>query len=287
MKPVRSTVVVVAASLVVLGGAVITEQAVADARATGGSDPSATVKSAGPTTSALAITPTFTPSPAQSVYVPISPCRVVNTVASHHPIPNGVTRGFLVRGAVSLAGQGGSATGCGIPASATAVTAEITTLHHASKGTLKAWAAGTAQPAAFVASFAANTQETSEATIGLSTPGLVPEVSVKAHGSATDVTVDVTGYYDTQAHLIILADGTVWYGTEHLLNLTHTANSGSYVLTFDRSLVGCNILTSSNDARDVQAVGSWGGSTLNVNTSHESGGVFTAADESFQLYVAC
>ncbi len=286
MKRVRSTVVVVTASLVVLGGVVITEQAMAGTGAAGRSDPSAAVKP-GPTTSALAITPTFVPSPAQSVYVPITPCRVVNTVASHHPIPNGVTRGFVVRGTASLASQGGSPTGCGIPASATAVTAEITTLNHARKGTLKAWAGGRPEPAALVASFAAHTQTTGEATIGLSSPGQLPEVSVRAHGSATDVTVDVTGYYNTQAHLIILADGTVWYGTEHLLSLTHTANSGSYQLTFDRSLDGCNILTSSNDARDVQAVGAWGGSTLDVNTSHESGGVFTAADESFQLYVAC
>jgi hypothetical protein len=98
----------------------------------------------------------------------------------------------------------------------------------------------------------------------------------------------VYGYYEPQTHLIILADATVWYGMNtHLTAVSHTPNSGFYELTFDRSLDGCNILTSSNDARDVQAVAAWGGPTLDVSTSHEAGGVFTTADESFQLLIAC
>ncbi|MGH3508929.1 MAG: hypothetical protein ACRDPI_01715 [Nocardioidaceae bacterium] len=47
------------------------------------------------------------------------------------------------------------------------------------------------------------------------------------------------------------------------------------------------ILTTDNGQAEVQAVGSWGGSTLTVTTSHESGGVHTATDEGFQIFVVC
>ena len=112
---------------------------------------------------------------------------------------------------------------------------------------------------------------TSETTLALGTGAA--SISIQANGHATQVVLDVTGYYNTQTHLIILADGTAWYGSRpHLTSLVHDPNSGLYELTFDRSLDGCNVLTTSNDQRDVQAVGAWGGSTLDVSTSHEVGG---------------
>jgi len=55
--------------------------------------------------------------PAGRVYVPIAPCRIVDTLSpSPNPLVANITRTFNVVGSTSdFAGQGGKAGGCGIP----------------------------------------------------------------------------------------------------------------------------------------------------------------------------
>ena len=230
--------------------------------------------------------PTFQPSPAGSIFVPITPCRIIDTRVAGGKIAAGSTRNFQIRGTTGFAAQGGPASGCGIPASASAVTGALTATQTAGVGFLRAGPYGRSALATVLNYPATTGGITSETTLALGAGAA--SISIKANGHATHVVLDVTGYYNSQIHLIILADGTVWYGTgAHLTSLVHDPNSGLYELTFDRSLDGCNVLTTSNDQRDVQAVGAWGGSTLDVSTSHEAGGVFTSQDESFQLSVIC
>src|SRR5712692_3734912 len=47
------------------------------------------------------------------VYFPVTPCRLVDTRLAGGPIAAGFTRSFVMNG--SLTGQGGNASGCGIP----------------------------------------------------------------------------------------------------------------------------------------------------------------------------
>jgi hypothetical protein len=289
MHRVLTGVVVAAVCAVVSGGVAIAAGSV-NHRAATSNNPSLTrgpEPIAGPATVNSDPTPTFAPTPAQTVYVPIAPCRVVDTALHKHPIRAGGVRGFRVRGSGDLSAQGGSASGCGVPDTATAVAATVTTRDHPKKGTLKIWPGGTTVPAAIVASFAKKVQATSGATLTLSSPGAQPDIRAKAVGSATDVVIDITGYYTGQTHVIILADGTVWYGTDHLVSLTHTSGTGVYALAFDRSLAGCNALTTGNSQNNVGTSGSWGGSSLTVTTSLLSGGSYTTHDESFQVFIAC
>src|SRR5439155_14966640 len=58
-------------------------------------------------------------SAADLVYTPVTPCRILDTRIVGGPIAAGGQRNFLVTG-TNLSGQGGSATGCGVPTAATA-----------------------------------------------------------------------------------------------------------------------------------------------------------------------
>jgi hypothetical protein len=231
---------------------------------------------------------TFQPSPAQTAFVPITPCRVVDTRNSTAgKVAAGSTRAFHVRGATGFTAQGGKSVGCGIPATATAVSFSMTATQTAGSGYLRAWPYGYAQPTATLLNYPATSGGiTSGAVVQLG--GGAYDLNVEAFGHATHVVIDVTGYYSTQLHLIILADGTVWYGNSgDVVSLQHTTGSGVYALVVDRSTAGCNVLTSDNDQVTVHVSGSWGGNTISVNTYALSGGSYAAADESFQLYLIC
>ena len=66
---------------------------------------------------ALATTPTVSP---ETLFVPIAPCRIIDTRSGGGKIPSGSTRNFVVSGMTGFGGQGGTAGGCGIPTDAIA-----------------------------------------------------------------------------------------------------------------------------------------------------------------------
>ncbi len=71
------------------------------------------------------------------VYYPVKPCRVVNTPSTAGgEMGANETRQFDVRGAGSLAAQGGSATGCGVAADAESVIANFKVWNMDAKGAL-------------------------------------------------------------------------------------------------------------------------------------------------------
>lgn len=294
MRSVFRHAAILGAVAAMFAAGVIVASAAAGQPGGGGSTGPAPDASGGRVEPAVATTnsapvPTFQPSPASTVYVPITPCRILDTrLITGGKLGDGTTRSYMVAGSTGFAAQGGNPAGCGIPTNATAISVGLTANGPTANGYLRAWPSAIAtEPTATVLTYLKGPGNISTPTLSI-TPGVAKGITVRNHVATIDLVIDVTGYYVTQTHLIILADGTVWYGTNgHLKSLTHNPNSGLYELTFDRSLDGCNVLTSSNDARDVQAVGSWGGSTLDVSTSHEAAGVFSAADESFQLFIAC
>ena len=80
-----------------------------------------------------------------------------------HPIGNGVTRNFHVRGSIGFAGQGGHP--CGIPRTATAVAASITTLHESAGRPSARGPGGMAPPGTTAASYPKSIQTTTGATL--------------------------------------------------------------------------------------------------------------------------
>jgi hypothetical protein len=231
--------------------------------------------------------PAFVPSPQAQIYVPVAPCRIVDTRSGGGKLTAGQTRNFAVSGSTGFTAQGGNATGCGIPVWATAVAFNFMALNSTTSSYLTGWAAGAARPVTSVLRFQkgqiTNTSETVQIRQNAN-----PALSVYLGAGSADVIVDVYGYYEPQPHLIVLADGTVWYGNAtHLTEIIHTTGTGTYTLVYDRSLAGCNVLTTGNGQANVLVSGSWGGSSVTVTTELLSGSTLTAHDEGFQLFLIC
>src|SRR6478609_2924477 len=97
-----------------------------------------------------AVQPLSVASVGQNLFVPITPCRVVDTRQQGGPFSSGQTRSYYVASTTGFAPQGGHSGGCGIPVGAVAVTAGLSAVspHHA--GFFRTWAFGGAEPGATV-----------------------------------------------------------------------------------------------------------------------------------------
>jgi hypothetical protein len=127
------------------------------------------------------------------VYTPVAPCRLVDTrLARDGALLGGAARTFDVDGG-SFAGQGGSATGCGIPfAVAAAVTMTIVAVEPAAPGYLTAWGLGP-QPTSSVLNYAAKDVIANTAIVPVA-PGGGNDFALFSLAT-THVVVDVLGYY--------------------------------------------------------------------------------------------
>ncbi|MCA9135028.1 MAG: S8 family serine peptidase, partial [Planctomycetales bacterium] len=77
--------------------------------------------------------------PDGAVYVPITPCRILDTRIAQGPLDNREIRDVQVRGTGNaFAAQGGKANGCAIPNGATAVEASVTAVDPADSGFFRA-----------------------------------------------------------------------------------------------------------------------------------------------------
>lgn len=131
--------------------------------------------------------------PDGAVYVPITPCRAVDTRVGSAMAPN-TTRTFQLGGPGSLAGQGGRADGCGVPADATAVEASVSAVTPTGTGYVRAWPTGVAPAAATFLNYspAQGTTNTGALAIG---GGAAPGVTVRNFAGRSDYVIDVQGYF--------------------------------------------------------------------------------------------
>jgi hypothetical protein len=130
--------------------------------------------------------------PEGSVYVPISPCRAVDTRTGAPMGPN-ATRSFQLGGPGSLAGQGGRSGGCGVPADATAVEASVTAVGPKGTGYLRAWPTGQSAPNATFVNYSRNQGTTNTGALAIA--GAPLGVTVRNVSATTDVVIDVQGYF--------------------------------------------------------------------------------------------
>lgn len=276
----RIGVAAISALALVLGGGV------AAAFATGIGADNSSGPATGRVTAPLAVpVPAFQPNPVGQLFTAVAPCRIVDTRVAGGPLSQGTTRSFNVSG-TSLSGQGGNASGCNIPSTAAAVALSIIAVNPSTGGFLTLWPAGTTKPTASVLNFAkgvtSNTGQTTQVTLAGQ-----PALSVFT-SATTQIVIDVYGYYEAQMHLIIMANGQVWYGNgTHLTSVTHTVNSGIYILGFDRSTQGCNVLTDNNTDPHVMVTAGWGAKYITVQTYLLNAGTLTQSDQSFQIFVTC
>ena len=133
---------------------------------------------------------------AGSVYVPISPCRVVDTRGGGGGVfaPNQQRSYQVGGGGASFAAQGGAAGGCGVPDGAAAVEASVTAVSPGGNGFFRAWPTGVPAPNATFLNFVQAQSITNTGAITLAPTG-ANDLTVKNFGGSAHYVVDVQGYF--------------------------------------------------------------------------------------------
>ena len=174
----------------------------------------------------------------ETKYVAITPCRIVDTRIGGGALPKEQARSFKVRGTTGFAAQGGHTNGCGIPASATAVEVAVTSVNASGGGYLRIYPAGSSEPTATFLNYSPyNPTNTGAVTMCKSCAASSPDITIKGHSNATDLVLDVQGYYAKPMAAHIKYDASVIVGSR-IGTVTHP-NTGGYHITFDRPVTGC------------------------------------------------
>ena len=131
---------------------------------------------------------------ADLTYTPLTPCRIVDTRnASGVLLPN-VQRTFVGFAASSFAGQGGSATTCGIPAGVSALVLNVYAVNPTNLGFIKLWPSGTVEPNVSTVNYEPPTVAIATGTILPVTPGSGNAFHAKSPAQV-HLVVDAVGYF--------------------------------------------------------------------------------------------
>lgn len=191
--------------------------------------------------------------PTESVYVPVTNCRLVHTSVAGGMIPNGSTRNFYVVGvSANFASQGGPAGGCGIPASATAISARVTANSALANGVFIAYPTGTPVGQGTLY-YAKGINVSSGATLQLG-PGIGQVLTVKNLKGPAQLVIDVNGYYAPQMSAFVNTNGSLGYTTGRVTASVRTS-PGIYTVVFDRDVSKCSLHATTYDLNRVIAVG--------------------------------
>jgi alpha-tubulin suppressor-like RCC1 family protein len=118
-------------------------------------------------------------------YVPLVPCRAVDTRTAGGPLGVSGARSFNVAGAASP---------CSVPDAATAVEVSVTAVDPTADGFARLHAAGTPEPTATFLNYSARRGTTNTGTIPVR-PVSFSDLTVTNHGGPTHLVVDVQGYF--------------------------------------------------------------------------------------------
>jgi hypothetical protein len=137
------------------------------------------------------------------VFVPLPPCRIIDTRLAGGVLTPGVTRSFKVTGTTEFQAQGGQDGGCGVPVGTTVPQATAAVLNFVAvgpqgPGDLRAWAYGQPKPTASIINYA------NVGGLNIANGFIVPingsntaaeDLSVSPDVSGAHLVVDVTGYF--------------------------------------------------------------------------------------------
>jgi len=137
-----------------------------------------------------------TNSGAKSVFVAVTPCRVMDTRPAPQTVgPRSKAIGAAETHTISITGSNGN---CTIPADATAVSLNVTAVNPSADSFLTVFPADAPQPLASSLNFAGGQNPVPNAvTVDLSADG---KISFYNNGGTVDVVADIVGYYLDQAH---------------------------------------------------------------------------------------
>jgi hypothetical protein len=137
------------------------------------------------------------------LYVPLTPCRIIDTRLAGGPIAAGTTRDFSVTG-TNLSSQGGSATGCKVPVGpATSAVINFVAVNPAGGGDLRQTPFGTPMPLASFLNYVNsgipndNTANGSVTTIcDPATSTCTKDFTIQADVAAVQLVADVEGFFE-------------------------------------------------------------------------------------------
>jgi hypothetical protein len=233
----------------------------------------------------------LSPSQTNTVYVPVTPCRLVDSRAAGGKLGNGTTRSFAVYGNSGFGGQGGNGSGCGIPAAATSITVSITAVGPSAAGWMLAYPAGSAMPNASVLNYNGGLTTNSGATVPIK-PNANPGLTVTNYGGVTDLIIDVSGYYAPQMHGMVSpatppsTDAPIYSGTSRIVSATNPS-AGVYLVTFDTDITYCTpVVQTYNAGSGVYGVAyNFNGNVARVYTWYLSATTHVEVMSSFYFYI--
>ncbi len=117
-----------------------------------------------------------------SIYVPLRPCRVLDTRGSGGPLANGATRAVPVS----------TTSGCAVPTTATGVEASVSAVAPGGNGYARIWPAGAAAPNATFLNYANGQATTNTGAIAV---GNSASLSLRNLGGRSNYVVDIQGYF--------------------------------------------------------------------------------------------
>ena len=121
---------------------------------------------------------------AATAFYTLPPCRLLDTRGADGPaLAAGVTRSFTAAGR------------CGVPATARAVSVNVTVVNASTGGDLRLFAADLPLPIANALSFGAGQTRSNNAILGLSAGGAFLALSDQPAPATVDLIVDVNGYF--------------------------------------------------------------------------------------------
>jgi hypothetical protein len=140
--------------------------------------------------------------PEGSVYVPITPCRVLDTRRAGGALPPGATRNVQIAGD-GIAGQGARSS-C-VPDGVTAVEASVSAVSPNANGFFRAWPRGRAAPTATFLNYARRAGTTNTGAIALAPTGTT-DLTIGNYLGTSHYVIDIQGYFVPAAEL---PDGVV------------------------------------------------------------------------------
>ncbi|MDQ2796587.1 MAG: hypothetical protein M3Y06_05405, partial [Actinomycetota bacterium] len=137
------------------------------------------------------------PARTDTVFVAVTPCRIVDTRLKVGQMTNGAVRTYYVGGTFGFAPQGGKPGGCGIPVGATAVAASIGAVNEQRTGRLTAFPSNVALPLSSNLNYVRGQAIASGGTVSIN-PASAQGLKIYNSAGPTDVFIDVSGYYEPQ-----------------------------------------------------------------------------------------
>jgi hypothetical protein len=129
------------------------------------------------------------------VFVPVTPCRVVDTRVAGGAFVDREIRGYAISGSGSVfAAQGGRSGGCGVPDGASAVEASVTAVSPSSSGFFRAYPADGSMPNATFLNYASGQGITNTGAVALAASGSA-DLKARNFGGTSQYVIDVQGYY--------------------------------------------------------------------------------------------